>query len=72
MPYTKTTWNTSDDITSPKLNNAEQGIKDAHDDLSAHSANTTNPHAVTASQVGAYAKNEVDVKVNELEIMSRW
>ncbi len=32
-------------------------------DLAAHKADTSNPHAVTAEQVGAYSKTEVDAKI---------
>ena len=34
-------------------------------DLTSHTGNTSNPHNVTASQVGAYTKTEVDTKLEE-------
>ncbi len=39
--------------------------KKVTDDLAAHKADTENPHAVTAAQVGAYTKAEVDEKIGE-------
>lgn len=33
-------------------------------DLTSHTGNTSNPHSVSASQVGAYTKEEVDTKLN--------
>lgn len=36
-------------------------------DIESHIANKNNPHAVTAGQVGAYTKNEVDNKITTCE-----
>lgn len=53
MPYTKTVWSTGDTITATLANHWEQGIKDAHNSIDNHTADTTNPHSVTAAQAGA-------------------
>ena len=46
--------------------NQSIGEKATQADLDAHVADKANPHAVTAAQVGAYTKEEVDHKVDEL------
>ena len=54
MPYNPTNWVNGGPpgISAERLNKIEQGIKDAHDGLDVHIANTNNPHNVTKSQVG--------------------
>lgn len=42
------------------------GIKDKDDELAAHVNDRGNPHQVTAAQVGAYTKEEVDDKLREM------
>lgn len=39
---------------------AKNAASDAQNAVSQHSSNTNNPHSVTASQIGAYTKTEVD------------
>ena len=46
---------------------AVAGSKASASDLSAHTGNKSNPHGVTASQVGAYSKSEIDGKVSGLQ-----
>ena len=45
---------------------AVAGSKASASDLSAHTGNKSNPHGVTASQVGAYSKSEIDSKVSTI------
>lgn len=42
------------------------GTKAAASDLTAHTGNKINPHGVTAAQVGAYTKSEIDSKVSTI------
>lgn len=56
------------DVGLPNVDNVKQASKTEFDD---HTANKTNPHGVTAAQVGAYTKSETDTKfktVNDLII----
>ncbi len=54
--YTKTNWvdNSPPDLDAVHLNKIEQGIADAHDELEVHE-NASNPHGLTAADVGADA-----------------
>lgn len=45
------------------ISNAKTEVQN---NLNAHTSNTTNPHKVTASQVGAYTKAETDTKIANL------
>lgn len=50
--------------------NGLQGLIDGlQTNLDTHTSNKENPHAVTAEQVGAYTKEEIDTKVALLEIL---
>lgn len=54
------------DVGLSNVDNVKQASKSEFDD---HTANKTNPHGVTAAQVGAYTKSETDAKfkvVNDL------
>ncbi|MDT2583573.1 pyocin knob domain-containing protein [Lactococcus petauri] len=56
------------DVGLSNVDNVKQASKSEFDD---HTANKTNPHGVTAAQVGAYTKSETDAKfktVNDLII----
>lgn len=56
------------DVGLSNVDNVKQASKSEFDD---HTANKTNPHGVTATQVGAYTKSETDAKfkvVNDLII----
>ncbi|WP_270233111.1 hypothetical protein [Lactococcus garvieae] len=56
------------DVGLSNVNNVKQASKSEFDD---HTANKTNPHGVTATQVGAYTKSETDAKfkvINDLII----
>lgn len=56
------------DVGLSNVDNIKQASKSEFDD---HTANKTNPHGVTAAQVGAYTKSETDAKfktVNDLII----
>lgn len=50
------------DVGLSNVNNVKQASKSEFDD---HTANKTNPHGVTAAQVGAYNKSETDAKFNQ-------
>lgn len=45
------------------ISNAQTNITNLQTDVANHKNNTSNPHAVTASQVGAYSKTEIDNKL---------
>lgn len=53
--YTKTNWvdNSPPPIDAANLNKIEQGVADAHTEIDTHTADTSNPHNVTAAQAGA-------------------
>nr|WP_285123917.1 hypothetical protein [Lactococcus petauri] len=56
------------DVGLSNVDNVKQASKSEFDD---HTANKTNPHGVTAAQVGAYTKSETDAKfkvINDLII----
>lgn len=61
---------TKEDVGLSKVTNDEQATKA---EFNAHTANKSNPHGVTASQVGAYSKTEADsklaLKANESEVI---
>ena len=61
---------TKEDVGLSKVTNDEQATKA---EFNAHTANKSNPHGVTASQVGAYSKTEADsklaLKANESEVV---
>ncbi len=61
---------TKEDVGLSDVTNDEQATKT---EFNAHTANKSNPHAVTASQVGAYSKTEADsklaLKANESEVI---
>jgi hypothetical protein len=50
-------------LTTTAKSNVVGAINEVDADLSTHTTSTTNPHSVTASQVGAYTKAEVDAEV---------
>lgn len=55
MPYSKTVWQAGDLINQVGMNNLEDGVETAQNEIDAHEALTNNPHGVTASQIGAAA-----------------
>lgn len=61
---------TKEDVGLSNVTNDEQATKT---DFNAHTANKSNPHSVTASQVGAYSKTETDsklaLKANDSEVV---
>lgn len=61
---------TKEDVGLSNVTNYEQATKA---EFNAHTANKSNPHGVTASQVGAYSKTEADsklaLKANDSEVV---
>lgn len=61
---------TKEDVGLSNVTNDEQATKT---EFNAHTANKSNPHSVTASQVGAYSKTETDsklaLKANDSEVI---
>jgi hypothetical protein len=54
--------NYTNNIATPLIT-AQTNITNLQTDVTSHKNNTSNPHAVTASQVGAYSKTEADTKL---------
>ena len=48
------------------VENADMAAADAGNEIYQHKANRDNPHNVTAEQVGAYTKGEIDVFVSDI------
>ncbi|KZK38731.1 Phage tail assembly [Lactococcus cremoris] len=63
---------TKEDVGLSNVTNDEQATKT---EFNAHTANKSNPHSVTASQVGAYSKTEADsklaLKANDSEVVHK-
>jgi len=63
---------TKEDVGLSNVTNDEQATKT---EFNAHTANKSNPHSVTASQVGAYSKTEADsklaLKANDAEVVHK-
>lgn len=55
----------SDDAYMTPKNTAAAVASQVGNQFSAHRLNTTNPHATTAAQVGAYSKAEADILLND-------
>ncbi len=55
------------DALIPLTDRLTEQTQSLQDNLSLHKENLDNPHAVTASQVGAYTKEETDATVSSLE-----
>lgn len=56
---------TVQDVVSAIHEAANSGKDEVAGDLEQHKSNTSNPHAVTAAQTGAYTKSETDAAINE-------
>lgn len=54
------------DLTTTDQTSLVDAINEVNDSLSTHVSNRSNPHNVTATQVGAYTKTEVDDKIGIL------
>ena len=63
---------TKEDVGLSDVTNDEQATKT---EFNAHTANKSNPHSVTAGQVGAYSKSEADnklaLKANDSEVVHK-
>lgn len=52
-----------------EVNGLQDLIDEVHVNIDAHIENKSNPHAITAEQVGAYTIDEVDAKVASLDVL---
>ena len=67
--YTKAETDSRDSSTlSNAKSYADQKKSEVVNSLNGHTGNRSNPHGVTASQIGAYTKGEVDNKINGITI----
>ncbi|TCP59354.1 YD repeat-containing protein [Tumebacillus sp. BK434] len=65
MPYVpKTDWKYNDVLSEMDMNRIEGGIAEGKQLLDAHAADKSNPHGVTATQIGAETPDGAQAKVN--------
>lgn len=68
ITYTKVGWNeTTTPVNPTNLDTMDTGIKTANDNIDAHTARIDNPHAVSASQIGAVSINGTASNADKLD-----